>query len=54
MESVWGRPDLGHLSRNLWLIGHARVAITEDIYAHITSSVMEEAAEKIEKQLIGK
>ena len=31
----------------------ASVAITEDIYAHVTANVMEEAALKIERQLFG-
>ena len=34
-------------------VGHASVAATEDIYAHLTSSVMEEAAQKIENHLFG-
>ena len=41
---------MGIISKNM---GHASVAITEDIYAHITSNVMEEAALKIERQLFG-
>jgi integrase len=41
---------MGIISKN---ISHASVAITEDIYAHITFSVMEEAALKIENQLFG-
>ena len=43
--------DMGVISKNM---GHASVAITEDIYAHITSNVLEEAALKIENQLFGK
>ena len=39
------------ISKNM---GHARVSITEDIYAHVTSNVMEEAALKIERQLFGR
>jgi len=42
--------DMGIISRNM---GHASVAITEDIYAHVTASVMEEAAPKIESKLFG-
>ena len=42
--------EMGIISRNM---GHASVAITEDIYAHITSAVMEEAAKKIESKLFG-
>ena len=42
--------EMGIISKNM---GHASVAITEDIYAHITSNVMEEAAIKIERQLFG-
>ena len=42
--------EMGIISRNM---GHASVAITEDIYAHITSNVLEEAALKIENQLFG-
>jgi integrase len=42
--------DMGIISRNM---GHASVAITEDIYAHVTANVMEEAALKIENQLFG-
>ena len=41
---------MGIISKNM---GHASVAITEDIYAHITSSVMEKATQKIERQLFG-
>jgi integrase len=41
---------MGIISRNM---GHASVAITEDIYAHVTANVMEEAALKIENQLFG-
>ena len=43
--------EMGIISKNM---GHASVAITEDIYAHVTSSVMEKAALKIENQLFGK
>ena len=39
------------ISKNL---GHASVAITLDIYAHLTPNVMEEAAKKIESRLFGK
>ena len=42
--------EMAIISKN---VGHASVAVTEDIYAHITSSVMEEAALKIENQLFG-
>ena len=42
--------DMDVISKNL---GHASVAITNDIYAHLTSEVMEEAAIKIERQLFG-
>ena len=42
---------MGIISKNM---GHASVAITEDIYAHVTSNVMEEAALKIERQLFGR
>ena len=42
--------EMGIISKNM---GHASVAITEDIYAHITSSVMEAAAKKIESRLFG-
>ena len=38
------------ISKNM---GHASVAITVDIYAHLTSNVMEEAAKKIESRLFG-
>ena len=38
------------ISKNM---GHASVAITADIYAHLTSAVMEEAAKKIESRLFG-
>ncbi len=38
------------ISKNL---GHASVAITPDIYAHLTPNVMEEAAKKIESRLFG-
>jgi len=43
--------EMGIISKNM---GHASVAITEDIYAHVTSNVMEEAALKIERQLFGR
>ena len=39
------------ISKNL---GHASVAITLDIYAHLTPNVMEDAAKKIESRLFGK
>ena len=42
--------EMNIISKNM---GHASVAITEDIYAHVTSNVMEEAAQKIEEQLFG-
>ena len=42
--------EMGIISRNM---GHASVAITEDIYAHITSAVMEEAAKTIESKFVG-
>ena len=42
--------EMDVVSKNL---GHASVAITNDIYAHLTSEVMEEAAIKIERQLFG-
>ena len=42
--------EMGVISKNM---GHASVAITEDIYAHVTSNVIEEAALKIESQLFG-
>tara|TARA_Y100000780_G_C13505527_1_gene347844 strand:+ start:232 stop:549 length:318 start_codon:yes stop_codon:yes gene_type:complete len=42
--------EMGIISKNM---GHASVAITEDIYAHVTSSVLEEAAIKIESKLFG-
>jgi integrase len=42
--------EMGVVSKNL---GHASVALTNDIYAHLTSEVMEEAAIKIERQLFG-
>ena len=41
---------MGIISRNM---GHASVAITEDIYAQVTTNVMEEAALEIETQLFG-
>ena len=43
--------EMDIISRNM---GHASVAITSDIYAHLTSNVMEEAAKKLESQLLGK
>ena len=42
---------MGIISKNM---GHASVAITEDIYADVTANVMEEAALKIKNQLFGK
>ena len=42
--------EMDIISKNM---GHASVAITEDIYAHVTSNVMEEAAKKIESRLFG-
>ena len=42
--------DMGIISRNM---GHASVAITKDIYAHVTANGMEEAAKKIESRLFG-
>jgi integrase len=42
--------DMDIISKNL---GHASVAITLDIYAHLTPEVMEEAAKKIESKLFG-
>jgi len=39
------------ISKNL---GHASVAITLDIYAHLTPNVMEEAAKELESRLFGK
>jgi integrase len=42
--------DMDVISKNL---GHASVAITSDIYAHLTPEVMEEAALKIESRLFG-
>ena len=42
--------DMDVVSKNL---GHASVAITNDIYAHLTPEVLEEAAIKIERQLFG-
>ena len=42
--------DMDVISKNL---GHASVAITNDIYAHLTPEVMEEAAKKIESRLFG-
>jgi integrase len=43
--------EIGIISKNM---GHANVAITEDIYANITSSVMEDVAQKIVSKLFGK
>ena len=40
--------EMDIISKNM---GHASVAITADIYAHLTSNVMEEAAKKIESRL---
>ena len=45
------RVDMDIVSKNM---GHAIVAITEDIYAHLTPNVMEEAAPKIESRLFGR
>ena len=42
--------EMDIISKNL---GHASVATTLDIYAHLTSNVMEEAAKKIESRLFG-
>jgi len=42
--------EMDIISKNM---GHASVAITADIYAHLTSNVMEEAAKKIESKLFG-
>jgi integrase len=42
--------DMDVISKNL---GHASVAITNDIYAHLTSEVMEDAAQKIVSKLFG-
>ena len=42
--------EMDIISKNM---GHASVAITADIYAHLTSNVMEEAAKKIESRLFG-
>ncbi|MDE0721360.1 MAG: tyrosine-type recombinase/integrase [Dehalococcoidia bacterium] len=42
--------DIDIISKNL---GHASVAITNDIYAHLTSEVMEDAAQKIVGKLFG-
>ena len=42
--------EMDIISKNM---GHASVAITADIYAHLTSDVMEEAAKKIESRLFG-
>ena len=43
--------EMDIISKNM---GHASVAITADIYAHLTSNVMEEAAKKLESRLFGK
>ena len=42
--------DMDVIFKNL---GHARVALTNDIYAHLTSEVMERAAQKIVGKLFG-
>ena len=42
--------DMDVISKNL---GHASVAITNDIYAHLTPEVMEDAAQKIVSELFG-
>ncbi len=42
--------DMDVISKNL---GHASVAITNDIYAHLTPEVMEDAAQKIVGRLFG-
>jgi integrase len=44
------RLDMDVISKNL---GHASVAITNDIYAHLTPQVMEDAAQKIVGRLFG-
>ena len=43
--------EMNIISKNM---GDASVGIKEDIYAHITSSVMEVAAQKIENNVFGK
>ena len=43
--------EMDVVSKNL---GHASVAITNDIYAHLTPEVRDEAAIKIERQLFGR
>ena len=35
------------------MLGHARVAITLDVYSHVTPHMHEETAEKIGRQLFG-
>ena len=40
--------EMDIISKNM---GHASVAITSDIYAQLTSSVMEEVAKRIESRL---
>ena len=50
-------PDMQGISSlkiNATLPLKSSVAITEDIYAHVTANVMEEAALKIERQLFGR
>ena len=42
--------DMDVIFKNL---GHARVALTNDIYAHLTSEVMERAAQTIVGKLFG-
>jgi integrase len=42
--------DMDVISKNL---GHASVAITNDIYTHLTPEVMEDAAQKIVGKLFG-
>ena len=42
--------DMDVISKNL---GHDSVAITNDIYAHLTPEVMEDAAQKIVSKLFG-
>ena len=42
--------DMDVISKNL---GHASVAITNDIYAHLTPEIMEDAAQKIVSKLFG-
>jgi len=43
--------DMDVISKNL---GHASVAIINDIYAHLTPEVMEDAARKIVGRLFGR